>query len=127
MGLAALAVTDSTDSRVDASVIIIGIVVVILVPVVIAIRRGLEFPGFENGLPIWAVEPGRELRTHGHRVETPVVAAAVFGELAGLERRLAPQVGPVQELHHLLVLYDFVAEGKTLGAGRLEEGLLLFA
>ncbi len=90
-------------------------------------RRSLELAGFEDGLAIGGVEPGGELGAHRDRVQPPVVAAALLGELAGLERGLPPRVGPVEQLHHLLVLHDLVAERQALGARGLQERLLLFA
>lgn len=89
--------------------------------------RRLELPGLEYGLAFGRLEPSGELNARRDRVEAPVVAAALLGELARLHGRLAARVGPVDELHHLLVLHDLVAEGEALGRGGLEECLLLFA
>lgn len=90
-------------------------------------RRRLELPGLEDGLALGRLEPGGELHARRDRVEPPVVAAALLGELARLDGRLAPRVGPVHELHHLLVLHDLVAEGEPLGRRGPEERLLLLA
>lgn len=90
-------------------------------------RGRLKLAGAEDGLGVGGVEPGGELDAHGDGVEAEVVAAAVLGELAGLDGGLAPRVGPVEQLHHLLVLHDLVAEGEPLGRRGLQEGLLLLA